>query len=151
MFVEKPSIEAAKKIIASGALWSTKVMVFATKTFLSIIEHAAPELYRSFEPVQDAIGTPDEQLVIEQVYQNLPPLDFSKDVLEALPFEHRSELVVLPVRGVNWSDWGTSDRLSNTLRQMGFRSYAQPDCVSSQQRNVRLSSKERPAAITRIH
>jgi hypothetical protein len=91
---------------------------------LSVIERAAPELYRSFEPVQNAIGTDDEQQVIEQVYQHLPSLNFSRGVLEELPFEHRRALLVLPVRGVTWSDWGTSDRLSTTLRQLRARNMA---------------------------
>jgi mannose-1-phosphate guanylyltransferase len=132
MFVEKPSAEAAKKIIASGALWNTMVMVFACKTFLSVIQRAAPEIYRSFEPVQKAIGTADEREVIEQIYQKLPSLNFSKGVLEALPLEHRQALVVLPVRGVTWSDWGTSDHLSSMLDQLGVRNYPQRKPVASE-------------------
>jgi mannose-1-phosphate guanylyltransferase len=116
MFVEKPSIAAAAKIIASGALWNTMVMVFACRTLLSVIECAAPELYRSFEPIQNALGTADEQEVIKRVYQNLPSHNFSKGVLEALPCEYRGALLVLPVRGVTWSDWGTAAHLSSTLR-----------------------------------
>jgi mannose-1-phosphate guanylyltransferase len=124
MFVEKPSVEAAKKIIASGALWNTMVMVFACKTFLCVIQRAAPELYRSFEPIQNALGTPDEQQVIERVYENLLPINFSKGVLEFLPFEHRRALTVLPVRGVTWNDWGTADHLSSTLQQLGAAEWA---------------------------
>jgi mannose-1-phosphate guanylyltransferase len=116
MFVEKPSIAATAKIIASGALWNTMVMVFACETLLSVIECAAPQLYRSFEPIQNALGMADEQEVIEQVYQTLPSHNFSKGVLEALSFEHRRALLVLPVRGVTWSDWGTVNHLSSMLR-----------------------------------
>ena len=29
------------------------------------------------------------------------------DVLEFLAFQHRRNLLVLPVEGVTWSDWGT--------------------------------------------
>jgi len=121
IFVEKPSVDAANKIIASGALWNTMIMVFACKTLLSVIQRAAPEIYRCFEPIQNAIETDDEQRVIEKVYQSLPSLNFSHGVLEALPSEHRRSLLVLPVRGVTWSDWGTADRLSSMLEQLGAR------------------------------
>jgi mannose-1-phosphate guanylyltransferase len=124
MFVEKPSVEAAKKIIGSGALWNTMVMVFACKTFLSVIQRSAPELYRSFEPIQNALGTPDEQQVVERVYEKLLPINFSKGVLEVLPFEHRRALTVLPVRGVTWNDWGTADHLSSTLQRLGAAEWA---------------------------
>lgn len=118
LFVEKPSGESAKKIIASGALWNTMVMVFACEVFLSVIQRAAPELGHAFQPILEAIGTANEQRVIEQVYQNLRTINLSKGVLEVLSFKHCQGLLVLPVRGVTWSDWGTSDHLSSTLRQL---------------------------------
>jgi mannose-1-phosphate guanylyltransferase len=139
MFVEKPSIEGAKKIIATGALWNTMVMVFACRTLLSVIQRAAPEIYRSVEPIRNAIGTADEQQVIEQVYQKLPSLNFSKGILEALPLEYRRALLVLPVRGVTWSDWGTSARLSTMLDQLGARDYAQRQTVVSKRSSLRVA------------
>jgi len=118
MFVEKPSTEGAEKLISTGALWNTMVMVFACKTLLSAVQHAAPDLYRSFEPLQDAIGSVFEQPVIERIYRTLPAVNFSKGLLETLPFTFRRSLVVLPVRGVTWSDWGTHERLSSMLTQL---------------------------------
>jgi mannose-1-phosphate guanylyltransferase len=120
MFVEKPSMQAAKKIIARGALWNTMVMVFACKTLLTVIQQAAPTLYHSLTPLLETLGTPDEQIALERIYQNLSALNFSKGVLEVLPFEHRRALLVLPVRGVTWSDWGTADHLSSTVRDLGI-------------------------------
>lgn len=124
LFVEKPSADAAKKIIAAGALWNTMVMVFACETFLSVIQRVAPELDRAFRPLLQAIGTPDEMRVIERAYQSLQSLNLSKGVLEVLPFQYRQTLAVLPIHGVTWSDWGTSDRLSTTLRQLRARNMA---------------------------
>ena len=93
-------------------------MVFACKTILSVIEGAARELYHSFGPIAEALGTPNEQAAVETVYRTLSPINFSTGVLEVLPFEHRRALLVLPVRGVTWSDWGTAERLSGTLRAL---------------------------------
>jgi mannose-1-phosphate guanylyltransferase len=129
MFVEKPSSEAAKKIIARGALWNTMVMVFACKTFLSVIQRAAPVLYDSVGPILAALGTPDEHDMVQRVYRSLPPINFSKGVLEVLPFEYRRGLLVLPVRGVTWSDWGTPEHLSSTLRSLGASDYVQSACA----------------------
>lgn len=125
-FLEKPPLSAAKQIIAKGALWNTMVMVFACKTFLSLVQQAAPILYRSFCPIREAIGTPFEQQAIERVYRRLPSINFSKDLLETLPLEFRRSLVVLPVRGVTWSDWGTHERLSLTLRHLAKAKPVQP-------------------------
>jgi len=149
MFVEKPSADAAKMIIRKGALWNTLVFVVTCKTLLQAIKRATPDLYRSFEPIQDAIGTPDEQRVIERVYQKLPSLNFSKGVLETLSYENRQNLRVLPVRGVTWKDWGTSDRLSKTLRQLGAPDLVTPEPVVSEGRAVRVSSEGNLAVLTR--
>jgi mannose-1-phosphate guanylyltransferase len=131
-------------------LWNTLVLVVTCKTLLQAIKRAAPELYRSFEPVQDAIGTPDEQRVIECVYQKLPPLNFSKGVLEMLSYRDRQSLRVLPVRGVTWKDWGTSDRLSKTLRQLGAPDLVTPEPVVSEGRALRVSSVRNLAALRTI-
>lgn len=151
MFVEKPSAEAAKMIMRKGALWNTLVLVVACKTLLQAIEHATPELYRAFEPIQDAIGTPGERRVIERVYQKLPSLNFSKRVLEMLSYGNRQNLRVLPVRGVAWNDWGTSGRLSKTLRQLGAADFVAPEPVVSEGRAVRVFPERNVAVLRRIH
>jgi mannose-1-phosphate guanylyltransferase len=151
MFVEKPSPDAAKKIIRKGALWNTLVLVATCKTLLQAIEHATPELYRSFEPIQDAIGTLDEQQVIERVYQKLPSVNFSKGVLEMLPCTNRQHLRVLPVRGVTWKDWGTSDRLSKTLHQLGAPDFVTPEPDVSEPAAVGDPAERNLALIRRIH
>jgi mannose-1-phosphate guanylyltransferase len=119
MFVEKPTAEAARKIVKIGALWNALVMVFRATTLLDVFQRTTPKLYHSFEPLMRAIGTADERQVLEAVYRNLSPINFSVTVLEVLPFEYRQELLVLPVRGVTWSDWGSADRLQTGLKKIG--------------------------------
>ncbi len=119
LFVEKPAVEAAKKIINIGALWNTLVMVFKATTLINVFRSATPKIYRSFEPFLKAIGTPDEQRALEAVYHELSPINFSTSVLEFLPFEYRQALLVLPVRDVTWSDWGSPDRLLSGIKKIG--------------------------------
>jgi mannose-1-phosphate guanylyltransferase len=140
MFVEKPSADSANMMMRKGGLWNTLVLVVTCQTLLQAIERAIPDLYRSFEPIQNAIGTPHEQQVIERVYQKLPSHNFSKGVLEILSFENRQNLRVLPVQGVTWKDWGTSDRLSKTLRQMGAPDWAPPEPAVLETRPARVSA-----------
>ena len=111
LFVEKPAPEVAQKIIRSGALWNTMVIVFRLATIMSAFQRTTPELHRSFQRIQTAIGTPDEQRMLEAVYHGLNPINFSTAVLEVLPFEQRQALLALPVHGVTWSDWESADRL----------------------------------------
>jgi mannose-1-phosphate guanylyltransferase len=136
MFVEKPPADAAKTMMRNGALWNTLVLVATCETLLQAIKRAAPGLYGSFETLRDAIGTADEQRVTERVYQTLPSVNFSKDVLEVLPYEFRRELRVLPVRGVTWSDCGTADRLSSSVRELGASAHLPPASVLREPQQV---------------
>ena len=114
MFVNQPSARGAKIMMSRGALWNTWVFVVTCRTLLQAIQRAAPEMFRSFEPIQETIGTPDEPRVTERVYHKLEALDFCKDVFERLSHEDRQSLRVLPVRGVKWKDRGTGESARNT-------------------------------------
>ena len=119
LFVEKPATEAAKIIIRSGALLNTLVIVARCKTLLDAVQCTMPGLHRSFQLILRAIGTPEEQPVVEQVYHELRPMNFSRGVLEVLPaFKQRQAFLVLPVRGVFWSDWGSECRLHETFKKL---------------------------------
>lgn len=154
MFVEKPSSRAvAEKIIKTGALWNTFVMIVKAKTLLDLFERATPQLFRSFQPILNAIGTPVAAQEAERIYQGLTDVNFSKGVLEALPFELRGSLSVLRVRGVTWYDWGTSTRLLQTLEPRSTGSSIQPGPVRAGKKtaNGRLSFEERiPGPVKRV-
>ncbi len=123
LFVEKPSsMSVAEKIIKIGALWNTFVIVAKVTTLLDMFQCTAHRLFHAFQPILLAIGTPAETQVTERVYQGLANVNFSKGVIEALPFELQRFLTVLTVRGVTWNDWGTSERLLRTLAQLGITS-----------------------------
>jgi mannose-1-phosphate guanylyltransferase len=147
LFVEKPSAERVQKILRSGVLCNTMVIVSACATLLNAIETTIPGLYGSFQPILEAVGTPDESDAVEQVYRELQPINFSRGVLEVLAFEHRRNLLVLPVRGVTWSDWGTSARVSNSLQQLEKSIHRQTEHMSTAQRAFVYPRKGVPPSI----
>ena len=119
-FVEKPDDRAAQALARDGALWNTMMMVFKTATLMSLIEETAPQLFGVFRRIHDALGSAKEAAVIEQVYRELPPLNFSRDVIEPLARSHSTQLLALPVENVLWSDWGSESRIMEILRQTGY-------------------------------
>lgn len=115
-FVEKPTPDSAQELAERGGLWNTMVMAFRPKTVLDVVARVAPSLRRAFDRIRRAIGTPQEHGVVEDVYRNLEPVNFSRTVLEAIPGRRSPSLLVLPVRGVGWSDWGSEQRILSALR-----------------------------------
>jgi mannose-1-phosphate guanylyltransferase len=116
-FVEKPNLSRARELVRSGGLWNTLVMTFKAKTLLEIVKGAFPQLFESFQRMGKGIGTTQERRVVEEEYQKMVPVNFSRGILEELPFKNPSSLLVLSVQGVYWSDWGSPNRLIATLSQ----------------------------------
>jgi mannose-1-phosphate guanylyltransferase len=119
-FIEKPEPDAARELVLRGGLWNTMVMVFKAKTLIDLVRSVVPRLYSSFQLIWEAIGTPREKNVVEEVYQQTEPVNFSKGLLEVLSSMHRSPLSVLPVHGVLWSDWGSGQRVLSALKKIGY-------------------------------
>ena len=115
-FVEKPETRIARELIMGGGLWNTMVMVFKVKTLLKLVRRAAPALYRSFERIGKAVGSRREREVVEKVYRHLESVNFSRGLMERFALEQPSALLVLPVRGVYWSDWGSEHRIMSALQ-----------------------------------
>ncbi|HXV85031.1 MAG TPA: sugar phosphate nucleotidyltransferase [Candidatus Binatia bacterium] len=150
-FVEKPGLADARLLVAGGALWNTMIMVFRVETLLHHIQTFFPDVARQFRSFAETIGTAAEKDKIKQIYSNLSPVNFSKDILERIAVHAPRAVTGLPVLQVTWSDWGTSDRLSKTLRQLGAESFATPEPVVSDRRAVRVAAEKNSAAISKIH
>jgi mannose-1-phosphate guanylyltransferase len=118
-FIEKPDYKKVPDLILKGALWNTMVMVFKTDTFLNLVRDVAPDLYSMFRKIHRAIGTLAENPVVRAIYQQLRPVNFSKELLEPYVEAHPSSLLAIPVRDVLWSDWGTESRIMEVLRRTG--------------------------------
>src|SRR3972149_10429447 len=118
-FIEKPEPHAAQKLISDGGLWNTMVMIFKAVTRVDLVCRAAPQMYRFFGQILDAIGTGGETDAVNDAYRRLEAVNFSKGLLESFSMEYASRLLVLPVRGVHWSDWGSEHRIMSVLQNTG--------------------------------
>lgn len=117
-FIEKPGFVHASDLIADGALWNTFIIVASARalvnTFMARYAHIALEmqviLSRILNSDSPAAGWP----ALDDMYDRLPTLDFSRDVLEAE--QERFRVVRVPPCG--WSDLGTPLRVAETLRHL---------------------------------
>jgi mannose-1-phosphate guanylyltransferase len=115
-FVEKPDAKRAEELIHLGALWSTSVLVFHTAAFLGLVERKLTGLLSGFLRIEEALGMPEENCVIEEAYRRMMPLNLSRDFLETLAPAEAARLSVLAARGVTWSDWGSERRIFGAAR-----------------------------------
>lgn len=118
-FVEKPSIERVSELLLAGALWNTMTMVFKLQTLWEMVQGVHPALFASFHRILDAIGTAEEQRTVMAVYEQLRPVNFSKEIIEKIADRQPKSIAVLPVRDVFWSDLGSPERVLQVTRKHG--------------------------------
>jgi mannose-1-phosphate guanylyltransferase len=142
-FIEKPDVELAARLINSGALWNTMIMVFKVCRLVELMGQLYPKLLDQFTRILDVIGTPRESSTVEAVYRDLPPLNFSRGVLEKLTESNPETLSVLPVLQVSWSDWGSPARLMQCLELLKHGSLQRNSPPSVQQPQTDVTPKRR--------
>jgi len=118
-FFEKPQRADAERLIREGALWNSFVMAVRPATLLELVHRLAPWLFQAFLKIRQAIGTGREETVTEEVYHTLESLNFSERLLTRIAPDDPLQPLVIPVRGVFWSDWGSEQRLVAGLEKAG--------------------------------
>ena len=116
-FWEKPTESVAKRLFRTGCLWNSFVMVGKVDTFLAMFERRLPEMFRKFDALSWTFSTPEEPAAIRSIYSRIGEANFSSEVLE----RSASELLVMRVADVGWSDWGEPQRVLGTLVDLGVK------------------------------
>ncbi len=115
-FWEKPDAGTAQRLIDSGCLWNSFVMVGKVAAFLEMFRQHLPEMHRMFASASREFGTPQEEAVIRSIYAWINEANFSSEVLSRAA----DRLMVMRVSDVDWSDLGEPQRVIETLNGLGL-------------------------------
>jgi mannose-1-phosphate guanylyltransferase len=110
-FWEKPSGRVARRLLRSGCLWNSFVMIGSVSAFLGLLERTAPDLLRLLGAMWESPAGTNEQVALAEVYRQVAPSNFSSEVLAACP----ADLAVLRARGLGWSDLGEPQRVFSLM------------------------------------
>jgi mannose-1-phosphate guanylyltransferase len=110
-FCEKPPAAVAERLLRQGALWNTFIMAGAVRHFWDLGDQHIPAAASLFETYRQAVGTRNEGRALDEIYGVMPVSDFSRDVLQKA-----GGLGVVPLGECGWSDWGTPERVLDSLR-----------------------------------
>lgn len=105
-FVEKPPAAIAARLLASGAVWNTMVLVARVGALLERYRAHLPDLYEAFADFGRTRARHGSDYT-EALYQALPTYDFSRDLIAP---SGDLALMVWPST-MGWSDLGTPERL----------------------------------------
>lgn len=118
-FVEKPALPVARKLLSDGALWNTFIVTATAQTLLTLFAQRYPQVLTEMHDI--ICGGHDEetsQIALENFYESVPNVDFSRDVLQVAA--DMLELVAVPPCG--WSDLGTPKRVKEVLSKWPYHS-----------------------------
>lgn len=116
-FWEKPSPALAQQLMSRGCLWNSFVMVGRVDHLLRMTCQAVPQLFSSFARVVSTFGRDAEKNAVEDLYSRISETNFSHEVLATRP----SDLSVMKVGEVGWSDLGDPSRVFSTLSRIGLQ------------------------------
>lgn len=114
-FREKPDTREAQHLLRTGGLWNTMVIAVRWSTLWQLGWRCFPTLMAHFEEFRPHIGTDEEMRALDTLYDALPSVNFSTNLLQ----QALDSLVVMELRGVLWSDWGSERRIVETLQRIG--------------------------------
>lgn len=109
-FKEKPDKVTAQQYIEAGNyLWNAGMFVWSVKSILSSFRENASTILDVLCEHKQLIGTPDEQVYIDEVYPNTEKISVDYAILE------RAENVYTIPSDIGWSDLGTWNSLHDYL------------------------------------
>lgn len=115
-FVEKPRPEAARRLYTAGALWNTFILGAKASSLWYLLWKRAPEIVKWVDRCHREFGGRGARGWVEKAAMLLTAFNFSRDILEREP----QELLVMPLEGVSWSDWGTPEGVCRSLKRLGW-------------------------------
>lgn len=82
-FIRRPSFAEAAAIQAGGGLAGTGVIVAQAETLLDLGRRHLPDVIETLEPLENALGGPEEHLLCEAIYEAMPYADLSHALFAA--------------------------------------------------------------------
>jgi mannose-1-phosphate guanylyltransferase len=114
-FREKPSVEIARSLFATGALWNTLIFVARAAALTAAGRACLPSVDERLRLAAAFAGTRRQDWAIRHAYALIQGADFSHSMLEAWPLP----LAVAKLTAITWCNLGTPRRVLTTLGSLG--------------------------------
>lgn len=112
-FIEKPPAARACELIRAGGLWNAFILISTAQALLAMFQRRIPQIVEAMRAaIQHDGGTGTSGAEVPALYQRLPIVDFSRDIVPG----QESSLRVVPVPPCGWSDLGTPKRVEDAVR-----------------------------------
>ncbi len=100
-FTEKPNLPTAQAFVATGEyFWNANINSYRAQTLINALRNFMPDHYAGLMKVQNSIGTPEENEVLEREWGQMENIPIDYGVLE------KAKNVLIVPGDFGWSDIG---------------------------------------------
>jgi mannose-1-phosphate guanylyltransferase len=129
-FVEKPDLETAKKYLESEQyLWNSGMFVWKVSSIMSNIKTHMPELYEGLCRIGEALGTPEQDAVLEKEFTG-----FQKESIDYGIMEKAKDIYILPGT-FGWDDVGSWLAVERINTSDEFGNVVEGNCITIDTKN----------------
>jgi len=107
-FTEKPSLEFARKYVASGRyLWNAGMFFWRLSTFVETLRRHLPKTHAAMMRLAEAAGTSKYSSVLQREYARLENISVDYAILEPASRDSKHSRVFVIPASIGWSDIGS--------------------------------------------
>ncbi|PSR30945.1 MAG: mannose-1-phosphate guanylyltransferase [Sulfobacillus benefaciens] len=129
-FIEKPPLEDAETMVASGSyFWNSGMFVFKVGELMAAVERHLPELHRGLVAL---VAEPDH---VNEIFPELPQVSIDHGIMERV-----ENVYVLPA-AIGWDDVGTFAALARHLPRNDEQNAAKGHAIFVDSQNVTAISE----------
>lgn len=108
-FKEKPDEQTARQYVESGRYaWNSGMFIWKASLILAKLKEYVPDVYEDLKTIGDAMNTPREQEILQEVYPNIRKISIDYAVME--PSASKGDVLVIP-GDCGWNDVGSWDMM----------------------------------------
>lgn len=137
-FVEKPDLETAKEYVASEQyLWNSGMFIWKVSTILKNLETYLPETYQGLNRIAAAIGTEEEELVLEKEFSAFQSESIDYGIME------KAKNIYILSGSFGWDDVGSWLAVGRLKTSNEFGNVINGNVVSVNTKNCIIQGEEK--------
>ena len=130
-FVEKPDLDTARSYVASQQyLWNSGMFTWKVSTILNSMKTFMPEIYEGLTRIQNAIGTAEQDTVLEKEFHAFDSVSIDYGVME------KSRDIFIFSGSFGWDDVGSWLALERMQQRNEFGNIVSGNVVSIDTKNT---------------
>ena len=144
-FVEKPDLETAKVYLATEQyLWNSGMFIWKVSTILENMKRHLPEIYLGLQQIQLAIGSSEEQQVLEREFQIFQSVSIDYGVME------KAENIYVVSGSFDWDDVGSWLAVGRIKKTNEFGNVIDGNVVTVDTKNTIIQGGEKLIALVGV-